>query len=57
MTDEASVVAAVARSSKGISRITVALNGSEVHRQEERSPQRSVAVSAPLTLPKAPTPS
>jgi hypothetical protein len=54
VTDEASVVAAVARSSKGISRITVALNGSEVHRQDERSPQRSVAVSAPLTLREGP---
>ena len=50
VTDEASVVAAVARSSKGISRITVALNGSEVHRQDERSPQKSIAMSAPLTL-------
>ncbi|HSE03612.1 MAG TPA: caspase family protein, partial [Methylomirabilota bacterium] len=48
--DEASVVAAVARSSKGISRITVTLNGVEVHQQEERSPQKSMAVSAPLTL-------
>jgi hypothetical protein len=54
VTDEASVVAAVARSSKGVSRITVALNGSEVHRQDERSPQRSVAVSAPLTLRDGP---
>jgi caspase domain-containing protein len=54
VTDEASVVAAVARSSKGISRITVALNGAEVHRQEERSPQKSVAVSAPLTLRDGP---
>ena len=50
VTDEASVVAAVARSSKGISRIIVALNGAEVHRQDERSPQKSMAVSAPLTL-------
>ena len=54
VTDDASVVAAVARSSKGISRITVVLNGSEVHRQDERSPQRSVAVSAPLTLREGP---
>jgi Caspase domain len=54
VTDEASVVAAVARSSKGISRITVALNGAEVHRQDERSPQRSMAVSAPLTLREGP---
>jgi Caspase domain len=50
VTDEASVVAAVARSSKGIGRITVTLNGAEVHQQEERSPQKSMAVSAPLTL-------
>jgi hypothetical protein len=50
VTDEASVLAAVARSSKGVSRITVALNGSEVHRQDERTPQKSIAVSAPLTL-------
>jgi Caspase domain len=54
VTDDASVVAAVARSSKGISRITVALNGSEVHRQDERSPQKSMAVSAPLTLREGP---
>ena len=50
VTDDASVVAAVARSSKGISRITVTLNGTEVHQQEERSPQKTMAVSAPLTL-------
>jgi hypothetical protein len=50
VTDEASVVAAVARSSKGISRITVTLNGTEVHQHEERSPQKTMAVSAPLTL-------
>ena len=50
VTDEASVVAAVARSSKGISRITVTLNGIEVHQQEERSPHKTMAVSAPLTL-------
>ena len=50
VSDEASVVAAVARSSKGISRITVTLNGTEVHQQEERSPQKTMAVSAPLTL-------
>jgi len=54
VTDEASVVAAVARSSKGISRIIVALNGAEVHRQDERSPQKSMAVSAPLTLREGP---
>jgi hypothetical protein len=52
--DEASVVAAVARSSKGVSRITVSLNGAEVHQQSERSPQRSMVVTAPLTLREGP---
>jgi hypothetical protein len=52
--DEASVVAAVARSSKGVSRITVSLNGAEVYQQSERSPQKSMAVSAPLTLREGP---
>jgi hypothetical protein len=52
--DEASVVAAVARSSKGVSRITVSLNGAEVHQQPERSPQRSMVVTAPLTLREGP---
>ena len=33
VSDEASVVAALARSSKGITRITVSLNGAEVHQQ------------------------
>lgn len=50
VTDEASVVAAVARSSKGISSVTVSLNGALVHQQSERAPQKSVVVSAPLTL-------
>jgi len=52
--DEASVLAAVARSSKGISRITVSLNGAEVYQQSERSPRKSMAVSAPLTLREGP---
>jgi hypothetical protein len=52
--DEASVVAAVARSSKGVSRVTVSLNGAEVHQQSERSPQKSMAISAPLTLREGP---
>jgi len=54
VTDEASVVAALARSSKGISRITVSLNGAEVHQQSERSPQKTMALSAPLTLREGP---
>jgi len=54
VTDEASVVAAVAQSSKGVSRVMVSLNGTEVHQQEERTPQKSVVISAPLTLREGP---
>lgn len=50
VTDEASVVAAVARSSKGIGSVTVSLNGALVHQESERTPQKSVVISAPLTL-------
>jgi len=50
VTDEASVVAAVARSSKGISRIIVALNGAEVHRQE------SAARRSPMAVQRSPHP-
>ena len=44
------MVAAVVTSSKGIARVTVQLNGVEVHQQSDKSPQPSVAVSAPVTL-------
>ncbi len=50
VTEEASVVAAVVTSSKGVAKISVSLNGSEVHQQSERTPQKSVAVTAPVTL-------
>ena len=50
VTEEASVVAAVVTSSKGVAKISVSLNGSEVHQQSERIPQKSVAVTAPVTL-------
>ena len=48
--EESSVVAAVVTSSKGIAKVTVQLNGIEVHQQSDKSPQPSVAVSAPVTL-------
>lgn len=48
--EESSVVAAVVTSSKGITKVTVQLNGLEVHAQSDKSPQPSVAVSAPVTL-------
>ena len=50
VTEEASVVAAVVTSSKGVAKISVSLNGSEVHQQSERTPQKSVAVTAPVKL-------
>lgn len=48
--EEASVVAALVTSSKGVAKVSVILNGAEVHQQSERSPQRSVAVTLPVTL-------
>jgi uncharacterized caspase-like protein len=50
VTEESSVVAAVVTSSKGIAKVTVQLNGVEVHEQTDKSPPPSVAVSAPVTL-------
>ena len=50
VTEDSSVVAAVVTSSKGIAKVTVQLNGVEVHKQGSRTPERSVAVSAPIVL-------
>jgi hypothetical protein len=50
MAEEASVVAALVTSSKGVAKVIVTLNGTEVHQQSERTPQKSVAVSVPVTL-------
>ena len=50
VTEEASVVAAVVTSSKGVAKVSVSLNGTEVHQQTERTPQNSVAVSVPVKL-------
>jgi hypothetical protein len=47
---ENSVVAGLITSSKGISRVAVTLNGIEVHQQVERAPEKSMALSVPLTL-------
>jgi len=48
--EESSVVAAVVTSSKGVARVTVSLNGTEVAQQAERTPPTSLVVSAPVTL-------
>ncbi|MBI4489051.1 MAG: caspase family protein [Deltaproteobacteria bacterium] len=50
VSEEASVVAAVVTSSKGVGKVSVSLNGSEVHQQSERTPQKSVAVAVPVAL-------
>ncbi|MCX5734367.1 MAG: caspase family protein [candidate division NC10 bacterium] len=54
VTEEASVVAAVVTSSKGIAKVSVTLNGTEVHQQTERTPQRSLVVTASLMFREGP---
>ncbi len=54
LTDEASVVAALVTSSKGVARVTVTLNRVEVQQQSERSLPKSLVVSAPVTLRAGP---
>ncbi len=50
VTDAATVAAAVVTSSKGVAKVSVTLNGAEVHQQAERSPQKSLVVTVPLKL-------
>ena len=50
VTDEASVAAAVATSSQGVTEVSVILNGAQVFQQRERSPKKSVAIAAPIKL-------
>jgi hypothetical protein len=50
VSEESSVVAALVTSSKGVAKVTVALNGIQVHQQSDKTPPRSVAVSAPVTF-------
>ncbi len=50
LTDEASVVAALVTTSKGVARVSVTLNGVEVHQQSERNLPKSLVVSTPVTL-------
>jgi hypothetical protein len=48
--DEQTVVAAVVTSGRGVGSVTVSLNGIEVMRQAEKTPQPSMVVTTPLTL-------
>jgi uncharacterized caspase-like protein len=50
LTDESSVVAAAVASSRGIAKVTVSVNGAEVHQQAERTPRKSLVVSVPVKL-------
>jgi hypothetical protein len=50
LTEAQTVVAVQATSSRGVAKVTVSLNGTEVFQQSERIPQRSVSVTAPVTL-------
>jgi hypothetical protein len=50
VTDEASVAAAVATSSQGVTEVSVILNGTQVFQQRERNPMKSVAIAAPIKL-------
>ncbi|HEU5195726.1 MAG TPA: caspase family protein [Methylomirabilota bacterium] len=50
LSDEASMVAAVVSSGKGVAKVSVQLNGVEVAQQAEKNPQTSLVVTAPVTL-------
>jgi len=43
-------LAGTAAGGKGVSRVSIALNGVEVSRQDERTPQRALALSLPIKL-------
>jgi hypothetical protein len=49
LSEAATTVVAVATSGKGIAGVTVSLNGREVARQQERTPQRGTVVTVPVT--------
>jgi hypothetical protein len=48
VSEESSVVAAVVAASKGVTRVTVTLNGVAVHEQQERTPVKSLIVTVPV---------
>jgi uncharacterized caspase-like protein len=52
--EAASVVAAVVESSKGVAKVQVVLNGTEVHQEAGRPGERSMVVTAPVTLRPGP---
>ncbi|HWU38985.1 MAG TPA: caspase family protein, partial [Candidatus Acidoferrum sp.] len=50
LTEAQTVVAAQVSSSRGVSKVTVTLNGTEVYHQDERTTPKSVVITAPVTL-------
>jgi len=54
VTDEASVIVAIVSSGKGVTRVTVTVNGVEVSQENQRGLQRSVPVGTPVTLRPGP---
>jgi len=54
VSDDASLVAAIVESSRGVSGAKIVVNGKEIHAQTERAPQRSLLVTAPVTLRAGP---
>ena len=54
VTDEASVIVAIVNSGKGVTKVTVTVNGVEVSQENQRGLQRSVPVGTPVTLRPGP---
>jgi uncharacterized caspase-like protein len=54
LTDATPTVTALVTSSKGVAKVTVTVNGVEVHQQTERTTPRSLVVTAPSTLREGP---
>jgi Caspase domain len=50
LADENTVLAAILTAGRGIARVSVVVNGTEVHQQTERTPQRSLALAVPLVV-------
>src|SRR5499425_2364284 len=50
LSDQASLVAAEISSGRGVASVNVLLNGTEVFKQADRTPKKSVAVAAPVKL-------
>lgn len=48
--DESSVIAALVSAARGVSKVVVELNGTEIHRQVEREPVKSLTLATPVKL-------